>query len=305
MLTDAPFPAATRHPALLTQLLRLAERIAHQGDMQAIPELLEMSSRHPEAPELMGLAEAFAKLVVQHEVQEFELQCTIDHLELTRQEVTQAHHAGLFHLAMAAEYKDDDTGMHIVRIGFLAEALAQYLGQPAAYCALLRKAAPMHDIGKIGIPDNVLKKPGPLDPAERQTMNQHSAIGADILGKSRIALFQLASEVALMHHERWDGRGYPAGLAGESIPLSGRIVTVVDFFDALTMDRVYRPAFSNDKALDMLQAERGKAFDPQVVDCFMAHKDALLELRQRVTAHRMSFADLMDETPVKPEAALT
>lgn len=214
------------------------------------------------------------------------------------QEVARAHHEALFRLAMAAEYKDDDTGVHIVRIGFLAEALAQHLGQSRAYATLLRKAAPMHDIGKIGIPDNVLKKPGKLDPAEREIMNQHPAIGADILGKSRIALFQMASEIALAHHERWDGKGYPSGLAGEDIPLSGRIVTVVDFYDALTMDRVYREAFSNDKALEMLLAERGRAFDPSVVDCFMEHNASLEALRQHVTTHRMTFADLVHDKPL-------
>ena len=125
------------------------------------------------------------------------------------QEVARAHHEALFLLAMAAEYKDDDTGVHIVRIGFLAEALASFLGEPKAYARLLRKAAPMHDIGKIGIPDSVLKKPGPLTPEERLIMNQHPAIGADILGKSRIALFRMAAEIALTHHERWDGQGYP------------------------------------------------------------------------------------------------
>lgn len=213
------------------------------------------------------------------------------------QEVARAHHEALFLLAVAADYKDDDTGVHIVRIGFLAEALALRLGQSRAYALLLRKAAPMHDIGKIGIPDNVLKKPGPLTPEERQVMNQHPAIGADILGKSRIALFKMAAEVALTHHERWDGTGYPRGLAGADIPLSGRIVSVVDFYDALTMDRVYRPAFGQDKVLAMLQEQSGKAFDPAVVDCFMRHQGELDGLRRRITQSPMSFADLVDSPP--------
>lgn len=213
------------------------------------------------------------------------------------QEVARAHHEALFLLAMAAEYKDDDTGVHIVRIGFLAEALALFLGQSKAYAQLLRKAAPMHDIGKIGIPDSVLKKPGPFTPEERLIMNRHPAIGADILGKSRIALFRMAAEVALTHHERWDGQGYPHQLAGQAIPLSGRIVSVVDFYDALTMDRVYRPAFSHDTAMEMLMAENGKAFDPTVVNCFMEHSAAMLALRERVTAKHMTFADLVQSEP--------
>ncbi|MDY0107141.1 MAG: HD domain-containing protein [Giesbergeria sp.] len=210
------------------------------------------------------------------------------------QEVARAHHEALFRLAMAAEYKDDDTGVHIVRLGFLAGALAQFLGQPREYALLIRKAAPMHDIGKIGIPDSVLKKPGGFTPDERLIMNRHPAIGASILGKSRIALFQMAAEIALTHHERWDGQGYPNRLAGTAIPLSGRIVTIVDFYDALTMDRVYRAALSHEKALEMIVAERGKAFDPDIVDCFERHQATIRALHDRVTAQRLSFADLVD-----------
>jgi len=216
------------------------------------------------------------------------------------QEVARAHHEALFLLSMAAEYKDGDTGIHIVRIGFLAEALALFLGEPKDYALMLRKAAPMHDIGKIGIPDDVLKKPGAFTPQERAIMNQHSAIGADILGKSRIALFQMAAEIALAHHERWDGKGYPNQLAGPAIPLSGRIVSIVDFYDALTMDRVYRPAFSHEKALEMLLAERGKAFDPDIVDCFLRNSPAISALREQVTAGRMAFADLINRKQDAP-----
>ena len=216
------------------------------------------------------------------------------------QEVARAHHEALFLLSMAAEYKDEDTGIHIVRIGFLAEALALFLGESKDYALMLRKAAPMHDIGKIGIPDDVLKKPGAFTPQERAIMNQHSAIGADILGKSRIALFQMAAEIALAHHERWDGKGYPNQLAGPAIPLSGRIVSIVDFYDALTMDRVYRPAFSHEKALEMLLAERGKAFDPDIVDCFLRNSAAISALREQVTVGRMTFADLINHKQEAP-----
>ncbi|MEG1064503.1 MAG: HD domain-containing protein [Comamonas sp.] len=215
------------------------------------------------------------------------------------QEVARAHHEALFLLTLAAEYKDDDTGVHIVRIGFLAEALALLLGQSKAYAELLRKAAPMHDVGKIGIPDSVLKKPGAFKPEEREIMNRHPSIGADILGKSRIALFQLAAEVALTHHERWDGTGYPRQLAGTDIPLSGRIVAVVDCYDALTMDRVYRPALSHEEALDIIIAQRATAYDTDVVDCFTRNHEALRALRERITERRMTFADLVEsEHPI-------
>lgn len=209
------------------------------------------------------------------------------------QEVARAHHEALFRLSVAAEYKDDDTGVHIVRIGFLAGKMANLLALPPEYALLLRQAAPMHDIGKIGIPDNVLKKPGALTPEERVIMNQHPKIGADILGQSRIKLFQMAAEISLTHHERWDGQGYPNRMSGKEIPLSGRIVSIVDFYDALTMDRVYRPAFSHEKALEMLQAERGKAFDPDIVDCFLKHRDEILDLRNFVTNNKLQFIDLI------------
>lgn len=212
------------------------------------------------------------------------------------EEVSRAHHEVLFRLAVAADLKDDDTGVHIVRIGYLSEALALLMGQMVNMAAMLRKAAPMHDIGKIGTPDDVLKKPGSLLPAERAIMNQHAAMGAEILGKSRIPLFQLAAELALSHHERWDGTGYPHALAGESIPLSGRIVSVVDFFDALTMDRCYRPAFSYDEALTMLAEQRGHAFDPTIVDTFMANAQTLIALRERINQIRPTFTDLVNAT---------
>ncbi len=208
------------------------------------------------------------------------------------QEVARAHHDALLRLARAAEFRDDDTGVHIVRMGWLAWALALRLGMDERQALMLRQAAPMHDVGKIGMPDAVLKKPGKLTPEERAVMNEHPRMGADILGRSRIPLFQLAAEVALAHHERWDGKGYPSGLAGEAIPLSGRIVAVVDFFDALTMDRCYRPALADDVALDMLRQERGAAFDPQVVDAFLAAAPDMLALRDRITRERPGLETL-------------
>lgn len=209
-------------------------------------------------------------------------------------EVTRAHHEALLHLSAAADLKDDDTGIHIVRIGYLAEALALALGQTVGFARMLRKAAPMHDVGKIGTPDSVLKKPGKLSPEERQIMNGHAAMGAKILGRSRIPVFRMAAEVALTHHERYDGAGYPEGLAGDAIPLAGRITAVVDFFDALTMDRVYRPAFSVEDALEMLKAERGRAFDPAVVDAFLEHAEAINALRCKITQECPSFDSLID-----------
>ena len=209
--------------------------------------------------------------------------------------LARAHHEALLRLSIAAEFRDDDTGTHIVRMGFLAEALALAMGQSPPWARLLRMAAPMHDVGKIGVPDNVLKKPGPLTPEERAVMNRHAAMGAEILGASDVPLFRLASEVALSHHERFDGAGYPRGLAGTDIPLSGRIVAVVDYFDALTMDRCYRPAIADDTALAMLERERGRLFDPAVADSFLARADQMVALRERINQRRPQFSALIDD----------
>jgi putative two-component system response regulator len=221
-------------------------------------------------------------------------------------EVTRAHHEALMRLSRAAEFRDDDTGQHIVRMGFLAWALALKLGQTPEQARLLRQAAPMHDVGKIGVPDDVLKKPGSFTPEERLVMNTHSAIGAEILGRSRIPLFQLAAEVALSHHERWDGSGYPNGLKGDAIPISGRIVAVVDFYDAVTMDRCYRPAFSDEKALGMLLEARGRAFDPDIVDAFVEHLAEMRQIRDRVNQLHLGFEAICqdgDPLELNPVAA--
>lgn len=209
-------------------------------------------------------------------------------------EVANAHHEALLRLALAAELRDDDTGVHIIRIGHLAEALALKCGEPPRLAQMLRHAAPMHDVGKIGVPDLVLKKPGLYTQEERLVMNQHPVIGAQILGRSRIPLFQLAAEVALSHHERWDGSGYPLGLAREAIPISGRIVAVVDFFDALTMDRCYRKAFTDDEALQMLLEQRGAAFDPRLVDKLLDNATEFIALRNRITDHPPSLESLAE-----------
>ncbi len=188
----------------------------------------------------------------------------------------------LLRLAAAAELKDDDTGVHIVRMGYTSALIALALDCPTDWSERLFYASRMHDIGKLGIPDNILKKSGPLTPEEREVMNRHPELGWALLADADNPLFQLAAEVALTHHERWDGSGYPGGMAEEAIPLSGRIVAVADFFDALTMDRVYRPAFSDERALAMLGDESGRHFDPKVVMAFFAAKERIIAARDRV-----------------------
>ncbi|WP_416886322.1 HD domain-containing phosphohydrolase [Marinospirillum sp.] len=172
-------------------------------------------------------------------------------------------------LGRAAEFRDNETGFHIVRMSKYSAILAQSLGWNAEECDLLLNASPMHDIGKIGIPDHILQKPGKLTTEEWQIMQQHAEIGATLLADDPSSLFQLAQEVAATHHEKFNGQGYPKGLKGEEIPLSGRIVAVADVFDALTSTRPYKKAWSNEKAIALIQNEAGAHFDPEVVKHFM------------------------------------
>jgi putative two-component system response regulator len=181
-------------------------------------------------------------------------------------------------LALAAEYRDDNTREHTRRIGRAAGLLADALGLPSDLTDLLTRAAPLHDIGKIAIPDGVLLKPGPLTHDELDVMRTHAAIGSEILAGSKSPLLCAARDIAYTHHERWDGTGYPQGLAGDAIPLSGRIVAVVDVFDALSHVRPYKSAWRPDDALAEIQAQSGRHFDPEVVDAFMSlDSRALLE----------------------------
>ena len=179
-------------------------------------------------------------------------------------------------LVAASEFRDEETGGHIRRIGRYATALARALGWSPAQVDLLGLAAPMHDIGKIGIPDQILLKPGKLTPEEFAVMKGHTNIGASILAGSDIPLMRMAGDVALRHHERWDGSGYPQAFAGDSIPESARIVAIADVYDALYSDRVYRPAFSDEEATTILFNSRHH-FDPRIFNCLC---DLLAEFRE-------------------------
>jgi putative two-component system response regulator len=171
-------------------------------------------------------------------------------------------------LARAAEFRDDNTGQHTERVGQMAALIARQIGMPDAQVSLIRRAAPLHDVGKIGIPDAVLLKLGKLTPDEFQLVKTHTTIGARILSGSRFSLLRLAEEIALTHHERWDGSGYE-GLAGDAIPLAGRIVAVADVFDALTQKRPYKAAWPVDDAIAEMERQRGRQFDPALIDAFL------------------------------------
>ena len=198
----------------------------------------------------------------------------MDELRETRLQIVQR-------LGRAAEYKDNETGMHVIRMSHFSKLLALAAGHSPAWAEDLLNAAPMHDVGKIGIPDAVLRKPGPLDAAEWDTMRRHPEIGAEIIGDHPSGLLQLAREIALAHHEKWDGSGYPRGLAGEAIPVSARIVAVADVFDALTTRRPYKEPWPVQDALDHITAQAGKHFDPALVALFVPLVPQLLEIRAR------------------------
>jgi len=172
-------------------------------------------------------------------------------------------------LSMAVEFRDEDTGAHIERIGRFSTLLAEQLGMDADFCVRLSHAAPLHDVGKVAIPDAILLKPGPLTPAERAIVETHAEEGYRLVRGSSSSILDMAATIALSHQEKWDGSGYPRGLVGEQIPIEGRIVAVADVFDALTSDRVYRNAFSVEEAVKMMREERGHHFDPVVLDAFM------------------------------------
>jgi putative two-component system response regulator len=189
-------------------------------------------------------------------------------LERTRDLVTSRAET-LQMLAQAAEHRDDDTAQHTERVGKSAARLAHQLRLPAELVELIGQAAPLHDVGKIGIPDSILLKPGRLTADEFETMKQHTTLGASLLAASGAAVLKLGEQIALTHHERWDGAGYPNQLAGDAIPIAGRIVAVVDSFDAMTNDRPYRRASSTEEGLTEILRCSGKQFDPQVATAFL------------------------------------
>ncbi len=191
-----------------------------------------------------------------------ELKRALSELEIAQAETVQR-------LSMAVEFRDEDTGSHIERIGRFSVLLAEHIGMDAQFCERLKHAAPLHDVGKVAIPDAILLKPGPLTPQERAIVETHAEEGHRLVRGSSSSILDMAATIALSHQEKWDGSGYPRGLKGESIPIEGRIVAVADVFDALTSDRVYRKAFAVEDAVQMMREQRGRHFDPVLLDAFM------------------------------------
>jgi methanogenic corrinoid protein MtbC1 len=203
-----------------------------------------------------------AKLIGEIEHRTSDLQRALSELEIAQAETVRR-------LSMAVEFRDEDTGAHIERIGRFSALLATQLGMSPEFCERISHAAPLHDVGKVAIPDAILLKPGPLTEQERSIVETHAEEGHRLLRGSSSSILDLAASIALSHHEKWDGGGYPRGLSGEHIPIEGRIVAIADVFDALTSDRVYRLAFSVKEAIGMMVAQRGRHFDPTLLDAFL------------------------------------
>lgn len=210
-----------------------------------------------------------------------DLNTTFVDLKTAHREMQGAYLDTIHRLALAAEYKDEDTGDHILRMSRYCVLIAEKLGLPDKVVENILYAAPMHDIGKIGIPDHVLMKKGRLTAEEFDLMKTHTVIGGKILANSSAEILRVAERIALSHHEKWNGTGYPLGLAGEAIPIEGRITALPDTFDALTSRRPYKEPYPVETALGIIQKERGRQFDPQVVDVFMAHVDAVVDIMAR------------------------
>ncbi|BFM21061.1 response regulator [Gilvimarinus japonicus] len=203
------------------------------------------------------------------------------HLSLVQaKQLKKAHIDLVQRLGAAAEYKDTDTGEHIIRMSLYSKRLALAYGISEEYAELIRQAAPMHDIGKIGIPDAILLKPGRLSTEEFASMREHTTIGAKILEDSDSPLIQLARVLAMEHHEKWDGTGYPNGLVGEAISLEARIVAIADVFDALTSKRPYKEAWTEAEAFALIKEQSGCHFDPALAELFLSIKSEILDIKQ-------------------------
>jgi len=214
------------------------------------------------------------------------------HLSLVKTETLEKSYRDAVHmLGKAGHYNDTDTGVHIWRMAAYSRLLAETIGWDTDRCKLLELAAPMHDTGKIGIPDSVLKKPGKLDANEWVVMKTHTQIGYGILKQSSAPVFQLAAEIALNHHEKWDGSGYPNGLSGKQIPESTRIVALADVFDALSMKRSYKDVWPLDRILGYFQDNAGSHFDAELVQVFLSRLPEVLKIRDEWDQREQGMED--------------
>ena len=211
-----------------------------------------------------------------------DLRNALSEVRAARLNIHEAHLDTIHRLTLAGEYKDRDTADHVARIGGYSEVVSRRMELPENTTEVIRHAAPMHDVGKIGIPDAILLKPGKLDDEEVAVMQSHAVIGAQILSHSTSEVIQMGARIAIAHHERWDGGGYPNGIAGKDIPVEARICAVVDVFDALSFDRPYRKALPHDEVIEMIVADSGTHFDAEVLDAFL---DSIKEIKAVQVEH--------------------
>jgi len=252
-------PLTRRIPVLFITAKEGADEEARGFDLGCVDFITKPIS----AVKVRARVKAHLALLDQSRALEAEVRERTEELRESRLEIIQR-------LGRAAEYRDNETGMHVIRMSRFSQIIALELGLPEAEAEVLLQASPMHDVGKIGIPDRVLLKPGKLDAGEWAIMRTHPAIGHGIIGAHHSPLLKMAAMVALTHHEKWDGSGYPRGLAGEAIPLESRIVAVADVFDALTSVRPYKPAWPVEEAVAQVQKDSGSHFEPRIVTAFLA-----------------------------------
>ena len=250
------------------QVQELVARVRNQIDLRRLQQQLKAQNDVLEDKNSQLVSEIHKRQAVEAEIRKLNANLEAK-VRARTQDLERAQVEILERLSLAGERRDDDTGKHTLRVGYMSSLITETLGQSEQAAELIRLAARLHDIGKIGIPDQVLLKPGKLTDEEYSLMKKHTTIGAEMLSGSTSPLIRLAEEIALTHHERWDGEGYPQGLAGRDIPLSGRIVAVADVFDALTHERPYKDAWNLERVIKELHAMRGSQFDPKVVKAFL------------------------------------
>lgn len=284
---EALIATAKHHPALILMDIQMpvmngytaCRQLKSNPETEHIPVIF-ITSLDDEAYEELGFDAGAVDFIVKPVTPRTVLARVRTHLSLVHASALEKSYRESIHmLGEAGHYNDTDTGVHIWRMADYAATLAQALGWTEADSQELKLAAPMHDTGKIGIPDSILRKPGKLDPQEWAIMQTHAQIGYDILSQSQAPLMQMAAEIALRHHEKWDGSGYPGGLAGTDIPETARIVALADVFDALTMKRPYKEAWPLDRVLQTINEGANKHFDPYMVEAFNDCMPHILEVK--------------------------
>ena len=223
-----------------------------------------------------------------------DLRTTISTLEMVNKDLQEAYYDTIHRLVLAVEYKDKFTGNHIVRMSRYSALIAKKIGLKTSDVINIFYAAPMHDVGKIGIPDTIISKPSKLTNDEFDIMKKHTTIGAEILDNSKSHILKIARHIALSHHEKWNGSGYPFGLEKNNIPLPARIVALADTFDVLTSKRSYKDPYPISEALDIIKNERGKHFDPEVVDVFEKNREEMVKINASIAANHGDTGSILN-----------